>query len=52
VFDKADRDILVGKGARPFGELVAHCHRLSGLVPDAGLAADLKAEGGGGGVSS
>lgn len=43
VFDKADRDVLVAKGAGPFGELLAHCHRLSGLVSKEGD--DLKADG-------
>ena len=40
VFDKADRDELVRKGAGPFGELLAHCHRLSGLIADVDLKAD------------
>lgn len=43
VFDKADRDVLVGKGAGPFGEMLAHCHRLSGLVADRKSDTDLKA---------
>ncbi len=44
VFDKADRDELVRKGAGPFGELLAHCHRLSGLVADERGDTDLKAD--------
>ena len=45
VFDKADRDELVRKGAAPFGELLAHCHRLSGLIADKETEAGLKADG-------
>lgn len=45
VFDRADRDELVKKGAGPFGELLAHCHRLSGLIADKAGDADLKADG-------
>ena len=44
IFDKADRDTLVSKGAGPFGEVLAHCHRLSGLVSDK-AGDDLKADG-------
>lgn len=42
VFDRADRDELIGKGAKPFAELLAHCYRLSGLVKGGD---DLKADG-------
>jgi len=51
VFDKADRDELVRKGAGPFGEILAHCHRLSGLVSDKAADADLKADGAAGSSS-
>ena len=45
IFDKADRDELIRKGAGAFGELLAHCHRLSGLIPDKVRDGDLKADG-------
>lgn len=45
LFERADRDMLIGKAARPFAELLAHCHRLSGLVQDEAVTADLKADG-------
>lgn len=45
VFDKADREELVKKGAGPFNKVLAHCHRLSGLVADKAGDADLKADG-------
>ena len=51
VFDKADRDELVRKGAGPFGELLQHCHRLSGLIADRAADADLKADGAAGAMS-
>lgn len=43
LFDKADRDELLRKGAGPFGEVLAHCHRLSGLISDKRGDQDLKA---------
>lgn len=52
IFEKADRETLAGKGARPFGEILAACHRLSGFgKPDEGEIADLKADGGAGSSS-
>ena len=49
IFEKADRETLAGKGARPFGEILAACHRLSGFGrPDDAEVADLKADGGAG----
>jgi hypothetical protein len=52
VFEKADRDTLAGKGARPFGEILAACHRLSGFAkPDEGEVADLKGGGAAGSLS-
>jgi hypothetical protein len=50
VFERADRDALAAKGALPFGELLAVCHRLSGFTkPEEDE--NLKA-GGGAGSSS
>lgn len=42
IFERADRDTLLSKGAAPFAELLAHCHRLSGLIAQ---EEDLKAGG-------
>lgn len=52
LFEPADRDTLASKGARPFGELLAACHRVSGFAkPDEGELEDLKADGGAGSMS-
>jgi hypothetical protein len=52
IFERADRETLAGKGARPFGEILAACHRLSGFAkPDEQESADLKAGGGAGSMS-
>lgn len=52
IFEKADRETLASKGAKPFGEILAACHRLSGFgKPDVDEVADLKADGAAGSSS-
>lgn len=52
VFERADRDLLAAKGARPFGEILAACHRLSGFAKlEKQEVDDLKADGAAGSLS-